>query len=91
MPVEAHGFAPRLERRGQLLEHTGQMVTVAVEHGQRDLMVGAAGVVNAPRVATHDRAEGLLEGEAAVAGGVDERSVDVPEHQEHPMSLPDCA
>ena len=37
-------LAPRLERQLELREHARQVVVVTVEHRQRDLLVGPAGV-----------------------------------------------
>ena len=67
------------------------MLALPVEHREGDLMVRTAGVIHADGIAADDRPKGFLEREATVAGRVYERPVDVPENQEHPVSLPDCA
>ena len=61
------------------------MLAPALEHGQGDLVVGAARVGDALIEAAGPTTDlvRLLEGVASVAGRVDERPVDVPENQEH--------
>ena len=46
-------------------------------------MIRSAGELHGLRLPPHDRLKSLLEGVPAVARGVHERSVDVPEHEDH--------
>jgi hypothetical protein len=79
----AHPFLAQLQGACQLLQHARQVLVLAGEHRQRDLLVGAPGVVDRLRHAPHHRLERLLERVAAVAGGAHQRPVHVPEHQQH--------
>jgi hypothetical protein len=64
----------------------------ALEHGQRDLMVGAARELHLGREwPADDCLVGLLERVTAVSRRVHERPIHVPEHQEHSRSLPNSA